>query len=229
MKQYFIHNGKSQQGPFDLEQLKAQSINKDTQIWCEGLQSWTSADKIEELKSVLTSIPPEFSIKSITPPPIQNQPLPSSKQRSSIGRRLLMGVGVIVLVLIGIFVFNQIKSQQQQTERLNSVNNEEDIKTQIRNNITSYVTAERNEYTYSNLGGIYNLKITVTNGTDYLIDNVKVKVIYIKGNGDVWNSQIIDFDLLRSQTKTTIKVPDTERGTSIQYEIVSIKSTALGL
>jgi hypothetical protein len=79
------------------------------------------------------------------------------------------------------------------------------------------------------LGGIYNLKISVNNNTDYLIDNVKVRVIYIKANGGVWDSRIIDFNLLSPHIKSTIKVPDTERGTSVKYEIVSIKSSAVGL
>lgn len=99
----------------------------------------------------------------------------------------------------------------------------------IRNSITSYVTAERSDYQYSGLGGIYNSKISVNNNTDYLIDNVKVIVIYIKANGGVWDSRTVDFNLVGPQTKSTIKVPDTERGASVKYEIVSIKSSALGL
>lgn len=128
--------------------------------------------------------------------------------------------------MIGILVYGQINQQQDRAFRQNLVNEEEDNKATIRNNITSYVTAERNEYTYSKLGGIYNLQISVTNNTDYIIDKARVKVTYIKSNGGVWETRYVDFDLIGPQIKKTIKVPDTERGTTINYEIVSIKSNA---
>jgi len=235
MKKYFLHDGFQQAGPFDIEELKSKNLNRDTPIWFEGLNEWTTIGNVEELKNIITAIPPPFETKMISPLPVQKPATQQKvafdkpKQSSSTGRKLLIFAGIIVLVLIAVFVYNQMEHQQYQNDRQNTINTQEDTKTAIRNNITSYVTAERNEYTYSELGGISNLKITVTNSTDYLIDNVKVKVIYLKANGDVWTSRIVDFNLLDPQTKNTIKVGDTERGTSIQYEIVSIKSTALGL
>jgi len=63
----------------------------------------------------------------------------------------------------------------------------------------------------------------------YLIDQVKVRVIYLKENGDVWNSRNIDLSLTNPQTNSTIKVPDTERGVSVETNIISIKSSELGL
>lgn len=223
MKKYFLHSGTEQQGPFDIEELKLKKITKDTPIWHDGIPDWTTAGNIEELKSILTTTPPPFATKLTTSPvqkPVTQQKIvvDKSKQSSSTGRRLLILAGIVVLTLVGIFVYKQIENQQQ-----------DDSKATIRNNITSYVTAERNEYTYSKLGGISNLEITVTNSTDYLIDNVKVKVIYIKDNGEVWDSRTVDFNLINPHTQSTIKMPDTQRGTSIQYEIVSIKSTVLGL
>jgi len=50
MKQYFIHNGQNEEGPFDLEQLKLQPLKKETPIWYEGLDKWTTAGEIEEIK-----------------------------------------------------------------------------------------------------------------------------------------------------------------------------------
>ena len=234
MKKYFLHDGSQQAGPFDIEDLTAKNLTKDTPIWYDGLGEWTTVGKIEELKDLVKPTPPPFG-STMTPPPEQ-KPVTQQKrftdnpkQKSSTGRRLLIIGGVIVLVLIGIFIYNQIQYQQYQEDRESRINSEEDTKANIINNITSYVTAERNEYTYSELGGISNLKISVTNSTDYVLDNVRVKVIYIKANGEVWDSKMVDFNMIDPQTKSTIKVGDTERGTSVQYEIVSIKSNALGL
>lgn len=235
MKKFYLHDGSAQQGPFDIEELKSKNITRDTPIWYDSIPDWTTAGNVEELKSILSTTPPPFGTKIAMPPPVQKPVtqqkvvVDKPKQKSSTGRRLLILAGIVVLVLVGVFVYNQIQHQQQQTERQNELNAEEDTKTRIKNNITSYVTAERNEYTYSNLGGIYNLKITVTNSTDYVIDNVKVKITYIKANGDVWDTRLVDFNMIDPQTKVTQKIADTERGTSINYEIVSIKSNALGL
>ena len=68
MKKYYIHNGVEQLGPFDLEELKTKSINNDTPIWYEGIENWTSASKIVELKELFeTKIPPPYN-PSPSPP-----------------------------------------------------------------------------------------------------------------------------------------------------------------
>ena len=61
MKKYFINNGTTQLGPFDIEELKAKKINKDTNVWHEGLAAWTAARNIEELKPLFYVIPPKYS------------------------------------------------------------------------------------------------------------------------------------------------------------------------
>lgn len=235
MKKYYLHDGSQQTGPFDIVELKAKKLTRDTPVWSEGLNEWTTIDNVEELKEIVTTIPPPFTTKIPSSSPLASTTpqaetlVGEPKQSNSSGRRLLVISTLVLLSLIGFYIYNQIQHQQYQNERLEKLNAEEDAKASIRNNITSYVTAERSEYTYSTLGGIYNLKIYVTNNTEYLIDNVKVKLVYIKANGGVWDSRTIDFNLLNPKTKATINVPNTERGTSVKYEIVSIKSAALGL
>jgi len=136
---------------------------------------------------------------------------------------------VILLVLIVIFVVDRINYQRNQDDRINELAHEENIKASIRENIRNYVTAGNSNYQYRAIGGISDLKIFVTNGTNYLLDNVKVKVSYIKADGNVWDSKVVDFNILQPSSTTTIDLPDTNRGTSVRYEIVSIKSSALGL
>jgi hypothetical protein len=136
--------------------------------------------------------------------------------------RLLIYAAIIVFVLVG---FNFYVEMQRQ----GPVYMAEDNKARIRNDIASYVKAEGNENAYSKQGGAGDVKISVTNSTDYMIDNVKVKIIYTKANGDVSNERTIDFNSIDPQSKNTMPVPGTQQGTSIQYEIVSIRSKALGL
>src|SRR5438045_5527105 len=74
MKQYIIHDGQAEQGPFNLDQLKLQPLKKDTPIWYEGLESWTTVSEIEELQSL-------FIVKP-TPPPLQKATPPKLEQTS---------------------------------------------------------------------------------------------------------------------------------------------------
>lgn len=62
MTQYYFHDGQKEQGPFDIEQLKSKTLQKDTPIWYEGLESWTTVGEVDELKQLFASKP--------TPPPL---------------------------------------------------------------------------------------------------------------------------------------------------------------
>ena len=99
----------------------------------------------------------------------------------------------------------------------------------VRNNIRTYVKAESNDYDARSLGGISNLEITINNPTDYTLDKVRVKIMYIKANGNIHETRYEDFYFIRPNTTATHKIPDTKRGTSVKYEIATIKSKALGL
>jgi hypothetical protein len=102
-------------------------------------------------------------------------------------------------------------------------------KKQVRKNIKMYVYAGSNEYDRKGLGGISNLEISVNNASDYPIDKVRVKIMYIRANGGIHEVKYEDFHAIKPNSKATHKIPDTKRGTSVKYEIASIKSKALGL
>ena len=57
MKKYFLHNGKTHEGPFDFEELKFKGITNDTPIWFDGLDDWTTAGKVGELKGLIKEAP----------------------------------------------------------------------------------------------------------------------------------------------------------------------------
>tara|TARA_B100000035_G_scaffold224795_1_gene193270 strand:- start:254 stop:955 length:702 start_codon:yes stop_codon:yes gene_type:complete len=51
-RKYFISNGDSQEGPYTYNILKRKKIKKTTNIWYDGLDEWTEANNIIELKSL---------------------------------------------------------------------------------------------------------------------------------------------------------------------------------
>jgi hypothetical protein len=99
----------------------------------------------------------------------------------------------------------------------------------VHDNIMGLVKVESNDYEYKNLGGISGLKITVINPTDYMLNRVRVKVTYIKANGGIYDTKMKDFYGIRPKSAETLKMPDSKRGTSVKYEIITIKSKDLGL
>ncbi len=52
MTHYFIKDGKNENGPFTKEQLKYGDISRDTPIWFAGLEEWTTAEQVYELKEI---------------------------------------------------------------------------------------------------------------------------------------------------------------------------------
>lgn len=63
MKRYFYTDGKDKFGPFEKEELKNESINRNTLVWYYGLGNWTKISDLEELDDIVNSIPPEIKIQ----------------------------------------------------------------------------------------------------------------------------------------------------------------------
>ena len=64
---YFYLKDDEKIGPLSIDDLSDSDVNKDTLVWFEGLEDWTSMSEIEELKSVLEMKPPPIPI---VPPPV---------------------------------------------------------------------------------------------------------------------------------------------------------------
>ena len=160
-------------------------------------------------------------------PPLENNTvastsIPQQKAKKSLAARLMIPLLVIVLALAGYYLFGRISKENQATRI-------EDDKATIRSHVTDYLTVETNNYKYSELGGIYGLEVTVRNTTNYLIDNATIRVTYIKKNGEVWRNHDVDFQLMQPYSNMTMKIGDTERGTSVKVRVISVKSNDLGL
>lgn len=255
MKKYFIHNGQNEIGPFDFEQLKIMQIKNETPIWFEGLQNWTTANNVEELKTLISSasLPPKFENftqqNSNIHLPIFSRPIYDNNQynapkKSKTLRNVLIGVGVVAFLFIGLIVFSMSKSDENydqngefiesdsaasaaenENDRINAALTEKNRN--YRNNIEQYVVANTNKYSYNEFGGISNLDIIVTNNTEYLLDEVTVAVDYIKDNGGIYKTEIVTvYNIPAKQDKST-SAPESDRGTSVNAAIQTISSKKL--
>lgn len=112
MKKFYLNNGTDQQGPFDIEDLKSKSIKKETPIWYEGLNEWTTAKEIDELKDLFkTANPPPFGGKTNNSIPVQKSPdhqtlspKQSTIKKSKTGKVVFILAGLLVVVIIGLWV-----------------------------------------------------------------------------------------------------------------------------
>jgi uncharacterized membrane protein YhaH (DUF805 family) len=60
MKKYFYSNDNKKNGPYSFEELKNENIKKETLIWFEGLDDWTKAENVLEIKEILELSPPQI-------------------------------------------------------------------------------------------------------------------------------------------------------------------------
>ena len=255
MKRYFIHNGETENGPFDIEQLKSMQIKSETPIWYEGLQNWTIAGNVEDLKSIIisTSTPPKFKNfaqqnSNVHPPSFRKTSFEPNQnfepKKSKTLRNVLIGVGVLAVLFIGLsiasnnseptynengeFIGVDSAATSVVDEERNRINEELTIKNRnYRNNIEQYVVANTNRYTYNELGGISNLDIIVTNNTEYLLDEVNVNIDYIKDNGGIYKSEIVTIYNIPAKQDKSVSAPESNRGTSVDAKIQTISSKKL--
>lgn len=83
------------------------------------------------------------------------------------------------------------------------------------------------DYRKKELGGIDNVKIALENKSPYKLDYVKVKVDYLKANGEIYLSEHLEFHDVKSETIKDLFAPDSKRGVEIQCSIEEAKSYAM--
>lgn len=73
MKLYYYANGTESLGPFTLDELKTKDISSTTLIWHDGLENWTPANQVEEVKAFISQSPPPLYATANIPPPLNSQ------------------------------------------------------------------------------------------------------------------------------------------------------------
>lgn len=74
------------------------------------------------------------------------------------------------------------------------------------------------------LGGIDNAEIVLNNKSPYKMDYVRVKIDYLKSNGEVFQTKNVEFHDLQSDSAKTLFAPDSKRGVDLKCEIIEAKS-----
>lgn len=87
------------------------------------------------------------------------------------------------------------------------------------------------DYTYREIGGLWNINIPLINKTEFVIDLVRIRVdYYLKnyfGNGGIYKTEYLDYNNVKPKQKIIQKAPNSDRGTSVKSTIIKINSTML--
>ena len=228
MKKYYLYLNDVLTGPFDAEELSSKNITRQTPLWFEGLSGWTVAGNLPELQSLF--VPPPFqNYNEVAYHDVSNG-YPHAKSKKKPAYRVLgIVIAVIVFFLAANLVYREVVRGELMALRQDRINEEEDGKRLLRTNIKSYITASLNQPDVNPLGGIRNLKVTVSNTTNYLVDEVKVRLYYYKPNGRIWDARDVTFRMLEPLTQYTMSVDNTGRGVRVEKEITFIRCRAVGL
>ncbi|MBP6754951.1 MAG: DUF4339 domain-containing protein [Bacteroidia bacterium] len=247
MREYFIHDGEAENGPFDIEQLKSMQINSETPIWHKGLQNWSKAVNVEELKSIIisTSTPPKFSNfaqqnTNVNPPSFNKTSINNSTNKKNIlGNIFFLLVIFCIIFVVGTLAISYFSLPSEAEEKLMNIKsdsiNKEDERARInaqnteknknyRNNWNNYISVSTNQYSYYEIGGIENLQIIVTNKTEYKIDEITVNVCYEIDNGNCYKTEEITIYNIPPKSQKSESAPNSGRGKNVTLNIIGIYS-----
>ena len=252
MKQYYIHDGQNQQGPFNLEELLDKGVTINTPIWFEGINDWTAAGQIEEIKSRINT-PPPFIGK--TPPPFQYKSTPlqapsdnSNKdelqKKQTKAKSTIIVTGLIIALISSIYLLkckedtanleSQLASAQNeiQIQSENQIKEDNDRKQRLaaatarnmeyRNNWFKYIAVDITNYKYIELGGIEDIQVKVTNNIEFPIDLIIAELTYWKTNGDIYKTEEITITDVEPKNAIIVGGPSSPRGTKLTVEVKKI-------
>lgn len=99
-----------------------------------------------------------------------------------------------------------------------------DQKKYYRVNWKNYIHLSLNDYRTGLFGGIHDLQFTVNNGTEFSIDNLAVQIQYVKADGEVFKTEIVNIAGIPAKASRTAAAPDSRRGTSVKWLLLRMTS-----
>lgn len=252
--QYYIHDGKTQQGPYSKEEVKMLNITPDTLVWHEGLDDWTQAKNIFEFASTpppLKKMPPVLSKN--TPDPLQESTRPKSPLlKYMLVTTALLGI-VFGTVIIGqilsnttssnessqpnyypsynpneIVIENKVNDALQKKEKEDKNRAEEAQKQQYRKDIASYLNPHTNDYKRDPVfGNVWDVQIKIDNNTPYKMDKVLVRVNYLRADKNTIQTEIITFHDLKPGVRQILEAPGCKGAYEVTCYVETVESNEL--
>lgn len=88
--------------------------------------------------------------------------------------------------------------------------------------IRKQVNIKGTAYTVGYFGGISGLKLTVSNSSPHLVNQVELEINYLTRNGDVIETNTYQLRYIRAHSSQTLCVPPSRNGVRVRYRIMNI-------
>lgn len=202
-------------------------------VWYNGISQWTVADKIDELKKLLSSqTPPPFHANASVPPPLSkveateqynHQYTPKKKDRAGV---ILQSIGAILLIFILVLIFYKSGSSadgNSQTYQEKVMTVEEIERSQPSNFLAASGSYSKNFWNDKfKVHGIVKNNATVVSYKDAV---VKI-TYYSKTRTELASKEYIIYDNFppHSEVKFELKIDNYKNVSTIGWEVV--KATA---
>jgi Ca2+/Na+ antiporter len=116
---------------------------------------------------------------------------------------------------------------QRENELQRQAKEKEDKIKEVSSNIGKYLTSKATYDFNSTFGGIDNVQITVSNNSDFKINEVTISLMYIKKNGDLYDTKSVTLSNIPAHQQKTVQGPDSKRGMSMSTKITAFQSDEL--
>lgn len=93
-----------------------------------------------------------------------------------------------------------------------------------RRNWQQFIAVSAGDYRTGLLGGIKNLNIIVKNQTEYSLDNVVVKVFYMRNNDEVFKTEQYTISNIPEKGTRSIPASNSRKGSKVAVKLISITS-----
>ena len=248
MRTYYIHDGRSEKGPYTFHELQNLELRKWTPIWFKGLPAWTTAENVPELACLL-SAPLEFNAPRTHARQTGYTYHREEAHKSFFTKTSFLSITGLSVALIGWLIYNnhtqaaemefiqQIqmqvasssikieedkKAREAEQNRINELLTQE--KKNYRNNWHKYIQVGTKRFKHSSLGGMDSLEISVVNNTEYMLDEVIARVTYIKANGKARKTFEIPIYNVAANSYKTLPVAEVERGLMVDVLTTGVVS-----
>lgn len=185
MSNYFLHDGSNQKGPFTLEELIQQGIDKNTNVWKEGSPDWVKGGELDDLKTHFMSTPPP--LKAPAPKAYSLPPESVKKSKSP----LLYIIGIIILVAAGFALWKQNNANNNSDSLFNGSSDygmpqrektPEELKAELaskeRNNPGEYLSV-KGKYRKNLIGETVMEGVITNNATAAVFKDIKIVAEYL--------------------------------------------------
>jgi hypothetical protein len=93
-----------------------------------------------------------------------------------------------------------------------------------RRNWQQFIAVTAGDYRTGLLGGIKDLNITVNNQTEYALDNVVVKVEYMRNNNEIFKTEQYTISNIPEKGTRSIAASNSRKGSKVNVKLLSITS-----